>query len=71
MEKKEISCDIKESYGAFGSSGTWEKVNLISWAGKEPKIDIRNWGPNHTQIGKGMTMTIEEARMLGEILIRL
>lgn len=52
-------------------SGEWTKeVNLISYRGDEPKIDIRSWqrdGENE-KILKGITLTYEEAFILMQSL---
>ena len=40
----------------------WSKeINLVSWNGREPKIDIRSWNSDHTKMEKGITFTDEEA----------
>lgn len=69
----EITHEIIEHYGIYEEySGGWKgEVNLVSWNGKEPKLDIRNWNKDHTKSSKIGTLSIEAARMLGEILIRI
>lgn len=37
----------------------------------EAKVDIRNWSEDHEKCSRGLALTRETARMLGEILIRL
>jgi len=32
---------------ALKSKGWTNKLNLISWNGREPKYDIRDWAPKH------------------------
>ena len=51
-----------------GKSGWKKEVNRISWSGKEPKYDIRDWSENHEKMGKGITLTEEELRTLYSIL---
>ena len=47
----------------------WSKeLNLISWNDREPKYDIRDWGPEHEKMGKGVTLSVEELKKLREIL---
>ena len=41
---------------------------LVSWGGAEPKIDIRDWSPDHSKMGKGITLTAEEIEKLKELL---
>ncbi len=51
------------------SSKGWKKeLNLVSWNGADPKYDIRDWAPEHEKMGKGITLTEEEARKLYESL---
>lgn len=47
------------------------EVNLVSWNGRPPKIDIRPWEPGDDEdrkCGKGISLTNEEAKALQEIL---
>lgn len=47
----------------------WQKeLNLISWNGRAPVHDIRDWEPNHEKMGKGLTYTLEELKVLKESL---
>jgi hypothetical protein len=66
----EIKFEIKETVGAISQSpkGWSKELNLISWNGKEPKFDLRDWAPNHEKMGKGVTLTVEELRALRELL---
>lgn len=36
------------------------ELNLVSWFGKEPKLDIRGWSDDHTKMTKGISLTKEE-----------
>ena len=51
----EFTYEIVRHVGVISEgSGGWQKeLNLISWNGKEPKYDIRDWGPEHKKMGKG------------------
>ena len=47
------------------SSRGWTKeLNLVSWNEREPKYDIREWAPDHTKMGKGVTLSEEEMQTL-------
>lgn len=54
------------------------EVNIISWFGKEPKVDIRSWSSDRSECGKGITMSKEEFNKiiengviwLGKIVLR-
>jgi hypothetical protein len=66
----EIKFEIKETVGAISQSPKgWNKeLNLISWNGKEPKFDLREWAPEREKMGKGVTLTVDELKVLKEIL---
>ena len=47
----------------------WERqLNLISWNDGEPKYDIRDWSPDGSRMGKGISMSAEELGALKGIL---
>jgi hypothetical protein len=47
----------------------WERqLNRVSWNGREPKYDIRDWSPDSTKMGKGISMSAEELSILKGIL---
>ncbi len=47
------------------SSRGWTKeLNLVSWNEREPKYDVREWAPDHTKMGKGVTLSEEEMQIL-------
>ena len=66
----DIKYEIIEKLGILSEStkGWTKKLNLISWNGGTPKYDIRDWSPNHEKMGKGITLTDEEAKKLKELL---
>ena len=66
----EIKFEIIKNIGVISeSSKGWKKeLNLISWNGREPKYDIRDWDPEHQKMGKGVTLTEEELKKLKEVL---
>ncbi len=51
-----------------GRSGWNREINLVSWNGAAPKLDIRDWSPEHDKMGKGLSMTSEEVAILKEFL---
>ena len=53
------------------SSGWTKELNIISWNGGVPKLDIRGWAPKHEKLGKGITLTEEEAEKLARFLLTL
>lgn len=68
--KKEISHVIEKHIAVLSETkGGWTKeLNLVSWNGKPAKYDIREWGPDHKSMGRGVTLTDEEAKALVEAL---
>ena len=43
-------------------------MNLVSWNGKEPKLDIRPWNEDRSRMGKGISLSMEEATQLATFL---
>lgn len=70
MPKSEISFEIIETLGVLSTStkGWTKELNLISWNGREPKYDLREWSPEHEKMGKGVTLSKEELDALKGIL---
>lgn len=65
-----VTCEIVRHLKILGtSSGNWNKeLNLVSWNGRDAKLDIRDWPPDHGKCGKGITLTYEEAQDLHDAL---
>ena len=66
----DIKYEIKKEIGVIseGKKGWNKELNLISWNDKEAKYDIRDWNEDHSKIGKGITLTKDEAVKLIELL---
>lgn len=66
----EIKYEIIEEIGVLSETEKgWKKeINLISWNDREPKYDIRDWSENHEKMGKGITLSKDEAMKLRNIL---
>ena len=73
MPKTEISFEIVEHIGVLstGSKGWNKELNLVSWNGREPKYDLREWYSEHDKMGKGVTLSKEELEALKGILEKL
>ena len=69
-EKKEFKFEIVEHVGIISSSPSgWNReVNIVSWNEGKPKLDIRDWAPDHQKMGKGISMTNEEIALLMSVL---
>lgn len=66
----DMTYEIMMQIGVLSQSRTgWTKeVNLISWNNNPPKYDIRDWSPDHSQLGRGVTLTREELLALRDLL---
>ena len=69
----DFSFQITEKVGEISVSKTgWTlELNKVSWGGRPPKFDLRSWSPDHQKMGKGVTLTDEEIKKLGEIISAL
>lgn len=66
----EFTYEITKEIGIISEgTGGWQKeLNLVSWNGKEPKYDIRDWGPEHEKMNKGITLSKDEMKALKTLL---
>jgi hypothetical protein len=67
----DIDFDIVKHFGVISSEKNgWKKeLNLVSWNNRAPKLDVRDWAPGHEKMGKGVTLSQEEAAALAELLV--
>ena len=67
----EIKYEIVEKIAVLSeSSKGWTKeLNLIKWNDREPKYDIREWSPDGSKMGKGITLSEEEVAVLKKALV--
>lgn len=69
---KEFDYTIVKHLGTLASYREGQQtleVNIISYNGAEPKIDIRRWNRQDNRMLKGVTITREEAEILKNILM--
>lgn len=68
--EKDIVYEIVKHVGVIADYSTgWKKeINLVSWNSNTPKIDIRDWNPDHEHMSRGITLHIEEAKKMQELL---
>ncbi|EEU75802.1 conserved hypothetical protein [Enterococcus faecalis E1Sol] len=68
--KEEFSYEILEEVAMLSENARgWRKeLNLISWNGRPPKFDLREWAPDHEKMGKGITLTNEEFAELSKTI---
>ena len=64
-----ITMEIIKRIAVIGDPDTGYKkeLNLVSWNGAEPKIDLRTWSPEGAAL-KGLTLTEDEAKELQKAL---
>ena len=66
----EFKYEIVEKIAVLSeSSKGWKKeLNLIKWNDRDAKFDIREWSPDGSKMGKGITLSDEEVALLKEAL---
>ena len=53
-----------------GREVPWTReINVVSWNGGQPKIDIRDWSSDHHRMSRGITMTEEQAMKMTAALV--
>ena len=69
-QKDELQFEIINHIGTLSTSpsGWTTELNRVSWNGKEPRYDLRAWAPDHTTMGKGITLSEEDLIVLSDIL---
>jgi len=55
----EFTFEITKRIGVLeAQSKGWNlELNEVSWNGRTPKFDIRPWNEDHSQCGKGITLS--------------
>ena len=58
----DIKFTITEHIATLSTStkGWTKELNMVSWNGAAPKYDLREWSPDHSKMGKGVTLSEEE-----------
>lgn len=66
----DIKYEITEHIAVLSTSSRgWSKeLNLVSWNDRPAKYDLREWAPDHSRMGKGITLSEEEVAQLKEAL---
>ncbi|NLX92487.1 MAG: hypothetical protein GXZ02_01235 [Clostridiales bacterium] len=66
----EFTFEIVEHLGViFEAPNGWKKeLTRVSWNGRDPKYDIRDWSPEYDRMHKGITFTDEEIMTLKDLL---
>ena len=65
--------DIVEHIGVLDRNqiGWTKEVNMVAWKGihDTPMVDIREWSSNKSRMGRGITLTPEQAQHLAVLLL--
>ena len=58
----EFKYEVLNELGVFAEAknGWTKEINIISWNEGPGKIDIRTWNPDHSRMGKGISLSKEE-----------
>jgi hypothetical protein len=66
----DIKFEVTRTLGVLseGTKGWQREINLVSWNDRKPKVDIRDWAPEHEKMGKGITLNKKELQQLKELL---
>ena len=66
----EFTYEVTERIAVLSTNARgWERqLNMVSWNGNPPKYDIRDWSPDGSKMGKGISMTKEDLIALKGIL---
>lgn len=69
----EFKYEVVKELGTISENNKgWSKeLNLISWNGREPKYDLRDWAPEKEKMGKGITFSKDELIVLKELLNKI
>jgi hypothetical protein len=69
----QIKVDIVEKIGALdkpNDNGWTRELNLVSWNGGAPKLDIREWSPDHSRMSRGITLTEQQGIRFAQLLVQ-
>ena len=66
----EIKYEIVKALGVLseGSNGWKKELNLVSWNGRAPKYDIRDWDEDHEKMRKCITLSENEMKNLVDLI---
>lgn len=59
---------------SFNNTANSKEINMVSWNGRQPQLDIRIWytdESNQKKPSKGITLNENEARLLYDVLVKL
>ena len=71
-QEREITCQIIEHLDVITSNdqGWTKELNIISWNDMAPKYDIRDWSPDHSKMGRGITLYASEMEAVVDAYVK-
>ncbi len=69
-EQDEVTFEILDHIGSLStsSSGWRREVNIVAWNGRQARLDIRDWNPEHTKMSRGVGLNGTETENLLALL---
>ncbi|WP_029905577.1 YdbC family protein [Mycoplasmopsis opalescens] len=69
-KRPEITNTVVRELGTISEStnGYKKELNLVSWNNAGPKYDIRDWSADRSRSSKGITLTLEELKVLKSLI---
>ncbi|MDO4945656.1 MAG: YdbC family protein [Ruminococcus sp.] len=66
----ELKFEITEHLGVLSENakGWTKELNKVSWNDRPAKYDLREWSPDHSRMGKGITLTDDDINALRALL---
>ena len=66
----EVTMLLVKHFGVISTSkrGWTKELNLVSWNGREPKYDIREWSEDRKKSSKGLTFSKDEMIELKKVM---
>ena len=50
------------------SNGWTKEINIVSWNGDDPVVDIRSWSKYHRNFGRGVSFDDDELDILSSVI---
>ena len=72
--KDKVTCEIVDQIAVLSTNpntGWRTELNIVSWNGRAPKLEIRDWSPDYSKMSKGVTLTTAETSALKDALIKV
>jgi len=66
----DLQFEIMKNLGVIGegTKGWSKEVNVVRWNNRRAKLDIRDWNETHEKMGRGVTLSADEACAFKELI---